>query len=450
MVFELAGARILAPGIGSSTYVWTSVIGIIIAALSVGYWVGGKIADKRGYMIDIARLSLLTALTITLTIIQYGGVLGWVATNFDDPRLQGVIASLILFAPTSFLLGTISPYLAKLKVRSLKKTGRSIASLSALNSIGGIIGTFVAGFVLFSYVGSRETLVLTAVAMVAVSWLAAPRVEWKLRVVISAGILLINAVPVPKADAITIDTPSAHYVIYEAEGRRLLATGPYAAQSAISLNDPEKLAFWYTKQLAEVVNRSPEHRDILILGGGAFTLPQYLAKKYPSSQIDVVEIDPDLVGIARRYFNYQDPSNVRIISADARAYVNQTDKTYDVVVVDVYGDAHVPFTFLTREYGDQINRIVRPHGVVGANVIGNTRGECLEFVRSLDAPYRMHFAYSAYAIEHSKKPRSNMVVTYSRQPFTWPGAQPLVLQKTVLYSDNYAPAERLQHGCSRT
>ena len=449
MVFELAGARILAPGIGSSTYVWTSVIGIIIAALSLGYWIGGKVADSRGYTVDVARLCLLSGLAIALAMLQYDGVIRWVAESFDDPRWQGVVASLILFAPTSFLLGTVSPYLAKLKVRSLSTTGRSIASLSALNSIGGIMGTFTAGFVLFGYVGSHETLALAAVLMVLISWLVAPGIDVKLRALASVGVVVTVLLPAAQVGAIAIDTPSAHYTVFETTEARLLATGPYAAQSGIALAQPNQLYFWYTQQLAEVVERAPQKQSILVLGGGALTLPQYLAYKYPGSTIDTVEIDPELAVIAREHFGYQDPSNVNLIFADARTYVNQTDRQYDVVIVDVYGDAHVPFTLLTREYGDQIARITKPGGIVAANMIAGLADECRALLGALDAPYRAHFAQATYTIENTQKHRSNMVVAYAQQAPVWPNSRVLDLPSQTPYTDNFAPAERLQHACRR-
>lgn len=450
MVFELAGARILAPGIGSSTYVWTSVIGVIIAALSLGYWVGGRAADSRGYMIDVARLTLVASLTVVLTLLQYESVVRWVAESFTDPRMQGVMASLILFAPTSFVLGTISPYLAKLKVRSLSTTGRSIASLSALNSIGGIVGTFVAGFILFGYIGSHETLAIVALTLMSISWLAVPSVERRLRAAVSAVMIVIVLMPPLSTGAIAIDTPGAHYVVYETDDMRLLATGPNAAQSGISLADHNELAFWYTQELANITEQASTRKDILILGGGAFTLPQYLAEKYPDSSIDVVEIDPELVAIARQYFNYDDPKNVTIITTDARTYVNQTDKQYDIVMIDVYGDTHVPFTMLTREYGHRIAKITKPGGLVVANLLAQTKGECRTLLLALEAPYRSHFANTEYKIQHPDNSRSNMVTVYSNRPIEWSGGVSLDLPKVAPYTDNYAPAERLQHACRRS
>lgn len=448
MVFELAGARILAPSIGSSTYVWTSVIGVIIAALSLGYFAGGKFADMRGYLIDVVRLTLLSSIFITLTIVLYKDVILWVVDAIADPRLQGVVASLILFAPASFVLGTISPYLAKLNVTSLKTTGRSVASLSALNSIGGIIGTFTAGFFLFGFIGSHETLSFVSLLMLLVSWIIRPELEWRIRLFLTIAVLVIVGFSFQRTEGLSFDTPTAHYTVTDTStGFRQLKTGPHGAQSIVNLKDKSSLASWYTQQLDLAVTHAPQKKNILMLGGGALTLPQHLANKYPESHIDVVEIDPELASIARRYFGYKDPGNVSLIFTDARTYVNQTKKQYDIILVDVYGDMEVPFVFLTQEYGDRIKEITRPAGIVAVNMIAGMRGKCFRWLQALDAPYRAHFTSAVYLIESSDGVRSNMVVVYSRQPMTLPGVSSLDLMPGISYSDNFAPAERLQYDC---
>ena len=454
MVYELAGARILTPAIGSSTYVWTSVIGVIIAALSVGYWTGGRVADMRGHLIDIARLCLAVGLTIGLTLLIYPSVLTWVAESFNDSRWQGVVASLLLFAPTSFLLGMLSPYLAKLNVRSLKNSGSKVASLSALNSFGGITGTFIAGFILFGYIGSHETLSLLAVIMIALSWLISPRVQWPLRLAMSGVVLFVVATPISTAHGVEIDTPSAHYIIKEGfneEGRKIrgVATGPDAMQSAVYTDQPDELVFWYTRQLDAIVDATPRRENILILGGGALTLPRHLAKEYPASSIDVVEIDPKLADISRRYFNYDDPQNVHLVFDDARNYVNRTDKKYDIILVDVYSDSHVPFSMMTREYGERLSKILKKDGLVAANVIAGSEAGCGILLNALDAPYRAYLPHALFATQDDREPYSNMITVYGRESRELHGLRPLVLDTYTLYTDNLAPAERLQYDCRR-
>lgn len=452
MVFELVAARLLAPSIGSSTYIWTSVIGVIIAALSFGYYAGGKVADARAKQLDLAWLHLFVAVAIIFVLLASDLVLDWVVTIFDDQRMQGVVASLVLFAPASFLLGMLSPYLAKLNVTSLKTSGSSVASLSALNSVGGIVGTFAAGFILFSYIGSRETLIIVATLMVTLSWITVPQAQWRPRTAVSVIIGLMVMIPTAAPSNVrAVDTPSAHYSIYESQFNgspvRVISTGPNVAQSGVNPNDPSKLVFWYTQQIAQIAEVLPQRQNILVLGGGAYTLPRYLAEKYPDTQIDVAEIDTQLVGLAREHFFYNDPSNIQLIDGDARAYINQTTKRYDLVVVDVYGDATVPFTFTTKEYGDRLATIVNERGAVAVNMIAGTRGVCRELFGMLDAPYRLHFPEVTYRIEESSVVRSNIVVSYSYQPLAWTGEVKPPLASSPLFTDNFSPAERLQQAC---
>jgi hypothetical protein len=213
----------------------------------------------------------------------YIPVLGYITHKIDDPRLQGVIASLLLFFPASFVLGAVSPYLARLRNTSVETTGTTIASLSALNSVGGIAGTFATGFFFFGYLGSREALLVVAVLLLAASWLAAPR---RLKAARAGATLLIlmvaaaTAVP-PAGPEITVDTATATYKVYDAkyEGRRVrvLQTGPEGIQSGVEVTGAHTdLIFSYTRKMAELAALSPERSKILILGGGAFTLPANL------------------------------------------------------------------------------------------------------------------------------------------------------------------------------
>ncbi|HEX7483948.1 MAG TPA: fused MFS/spermidine synthase [Candidatus Saccharimonadales bacterium] len=454
MAFELGAARVLAPSIGSSTYVWTSVIGVIIAALSIGYWVGGKYADLRNRLSDIVWLCLAAAITVSLTLIMYLSLIESTVQTIEDARIQGVMASLLLFAPTSFLIGILSPYLVKLRVTSLQTSGQSFASLSALESIGGITGTFITGFILFGYIGAREAFAVIVVLLLLTSWMILPRHRWQLRVGMTIGIILFCWGGLQLGSKNEIDTATAHYSIFEGarDGRpaRGVSTGPNGTQSGIYLDDPNELLFWYTQRMAEVVSAAPKHDRILVLGGGAFTLPQHLATTYPDSKIDVVEIDPGLAKIARERFAYRDPSNVELIFQDARTYVDRADRTYDVILVDVYSDGDVPFSLMTKEYGQQVYRLLNDDGVIAVNMIAAQSGACSALLAAMDAPYRQNLSQVKYVIESPSLPKSNVIVSYSSRPLQWTGAKTLDLPQTTAYTDNYAPAERLQQSCQNS
>jgi predicted membrane-bound spermidine synthase len=460
MAFELIGARMLAPTIGSSTYVWTSVIGVIIAALSVGYFVGGKVADIRGRAGDVALLCLAGAFAIGSMLLLFDGIMEWVVQLSPDLRLRGVFASLLLFAPASLVLGMLSPYLVKLKVTSLLISGQSVAALSASNSIGGIVGTFITGFVVFSYMGSREALVVLVLLMLGASWLVRPKEGWRLRALFSLVAFFIVVVPLGyKTDSIRIDTPSSHYEIrtgYRHENKaqpiRYLTTGPGGAQSGIYTNQPNELPFWYTRQIVKTVAQAPDKQNILVLGGGAFTIPEYLARHYPKSSIDVVEIDPSLKEIAKKYFDYQPLENIQAIDGDARTYINTVAKHYNVVIVDVYSDVSVPFSLLTKEYASKLGSVITNNGLVIINAIAAETGPCAELLQGIDATYRAVGPYATITRENSaqKGEQGNLVLTYSKKNQFLSGSLLLNSLGGTSYSDDFMPAERLQQVCQES
>lgn len=460
MAYELVASRLLAPTIGSSTYIWTSVIGVIIAALSLGFTVGGRLADKRVNIRDISYLLLGSACCMLATIFLASGTLDFISTHITDPRLQGLSASLLLFMPASFLMGMISPYLVRLRTVSVSSTGRSAASLSALNAIGGIIGTFCAGFLFFGYVGASETVGFLGIMLIGVAWFIEPTKEWRLRALITlvAAGLAVNAYA-PKTNAAVheIDTPSAHYQIIEATYKgdqvRLLASGPNAAQSGIYTEGKAGLVFPYTKQIVSIVKEAPRKDKILVLGGGTFTIPDYLGKTHPNSQIDVVEIDPKLLDISKDHFEYKPTNNIHHIFGDARAYLNTAKSTYDIIIVDVYGDASIPFSLTTTEYVQSVKKRLTSDGIVIANIITSPAPECLPLLGSIHRSYGSVFPHSrAFTMrDWNIQQRQNLIVTYGYQPLEWIiPTRPEITQLPpgTQLTDNYAPLERLEQTCS--
>jgi predicted membrane-bound spermidine synthase len=464
MAYEMVASRMLAPSIGSSMYVWTSVIGVMIAALAVGYAVGGWLADKRGARQDVAWLLLLSAIAMTGTLLFYEPILALISTGITDQRAQGILAAMILFMPASFVLGMISPYLAKLRVKSLATTGRSIAMLSALNSIGGISGTFFAGFVFFSLIGSRETLVLLVVMIIICNWLIMPRHRLQWRVAASAVLALMLMLQFTNRASATsliaaIDTPTAHYTVvqmsYRGESTRLLMTDPRGFQSGVYANGNKDLVFDYNRRVADAVQNAPKKDRIAIIGGGVFTLPEYLAKKYPASQIDVIEIDPQLEQIAKDYFYYQPQPNIKVFAQDARAFLRQTPAaTYDLVVVDAYNnDSAIPFSLGTREYTAHIKRALTERGAVIANIIGAITPQCLPALSSLHGSFLHNFdrSYVGQVADAIPEAKQNLVAIYANMPIDWARnlGRPIAIDMATAQplTDNYSPVEALWQRC---
>lgn len=462
LAYELAAARLLAPFIGSSVYVWTSVIGVIILALSLGYAFGGWLADKRVKAVDVAFLLLAAAAGTAITLLAYSAILELVVVYVADPRLQGLLASLVLFAPTSFILGSISPYLARLKLKSIKTTGRVVAGLSAINSLGGITGTFVTGFVLFGYFGTNQILVFLVFGLIFLSWLIVSRHHALERIVISAGVVIAALIglnpPLPDNVVADIDTPSARYQVQEIFGERepyrALITGPGARQSGSYTDGSNQLVFWYTQAMADITEIAPRKDNILILGGGAFSLPRYFSEKYPDSHITVVEIDPALPAISEDYFYYEPAKNITVVSEDARTFLNDNRKKYDIVVVDAFSHTTIPFTLTTREYAAALENAVSPNGQVMVNLIVSTHGSCGELFAGIDKSYKSSFVHGAYfpRYPNSTNVRQNLIAAYANQEHAWPGQAKNVAAKLPggqSFTDDFAPTDRINFDCSQ-
>jgi predicted membrane-bound spermidine synthase len=453
MAYELVGARLLFPYIGGSTYVWTSVLSVIIFALAIGYHYGGKIADRRNREVDIAWLHLFAALAVVWTLFLTPPFLEVIHGMSLDPRLAGIIASLFLFVPASVFLGMISPYLVKMSIHSLDTSGSSVAGLSSANAIGSILGTIIIGFVLFGYIGSRESLIILIILLIIMSWMSAPLIQTKKRLLCSIFIIFLGLIFLKTSThIISIDTALAHYQItegvYHEKDTRFLITGPYGSQSAIHKDNPNDILFWYAQEIIRAIESHEKKDNILILGGGGYTLSEYLARTYPKSIIDTVEIDPKLIEIAKEYFDYDELPNAHNITGDARHFMNHTDAQYDIVIVDVFSDTNIPFFMVTNEYGNAIKKLLKKDGIALVNVIGAYEGACEPFFDAVRGSYQNYFQYQ-YASKHPEflfTDWSNIILLISNQEQNIPGFLTQKNSQTVYY-DNFAPIERLQNKC---
>ena len=457
MAFELVAARLLAPTIGNSTYTWTCVIGVIMAALSLGYFLGGMLADKRGQLVDIAFLSQITAVLVLITCFTNILFTTFLAEAVVDQRVQGLLASLVLFAPVSVVIGMISPYLVKLASTSLKTLGRTAAGLSTWNAIGSITGTFITGFVLFAVIGSSQALATIALVLLLASWLIEPKNNRQVRLAISAVVLvtIISVIVFHDTETtINIDTASANYrvgfqyVNGSDEKVVYLTSSPRGAQSAVYSGGINKLLFWYTNEFAKVAENLTSKERILVLGGGTFTVPRYLAEKYPDSTVDVVEIDPELKRIAEDYFFFEQPANLNMFFEDARVFVNKSTQKYDLILVDVYNGVIIPWQFTTIEYTQKLAGLLQPDGVVAVNAIASEEGNCRPLLDALNAPYAASLRYHQYTTDKDNETgRKNMILIYSNQNIVIDGYQKLDIPAQRPFNDNFAPIEPLQLNC---
>ncbi|MBK8811010.1 MAG: fused MFS/spermidine synthase [Acidobacteria bacterium] len=405
MIYEINGSRILAPHIGTSTYVWTSLIGVILGALSLGYWYGGKLADRRPELRILASVLFLAAGLVSLTILVKDLALAFIVKAPLILEIKSLLAALFLFAPASVLLGFVTPFAVKLRTLSLDETGSTVGRLYALSTVGSIFGTFAAGFVLIPFVGSTRTLYLIAASLFGVALMLSPFAVSKLKVisltVFLCGILTGEAFSLylfSKYELVDADTQYNRVQIFratdEATGRqiRAMAIDPATLQSKMFL-DGDELATEYLKYYHLVRHFKPDFEEVLMIGGAGYSYPKDFLRIYPGKRIDTVEIDPKMTALARKHFNLRDDPRLKIIHEDGRMFLNRApDGAYDAVFLDAFSALFsIPFHLTTREAAVEVRRVLKPDGVVIFNIGGALTGDGSRFFRAELATYREVF-----------------------------------------------------------
>ena len=412
MVIELTGSRVLAPYLGTSLVVWTSLIGIILASLSLGYWWGGRLADRRPEARLLGRIILLAALATAAIAATKSFVLGFLQSQGTGLHWAAVWATLLLFAPASVLLGMVAPFAVRLKLADTRAGGRTAGTLYAVSTIGSIVGTFLAGFVLIAWLGSTNILLLMAALLAIASRLAA-RSGSAVKAAACALFLILQVlawgydVQLRSAGLVDIDTAYNRVMVYTGAeshtGRlmRVMATGPHGRQSAMYLDDPLDLALPYTRYFRLVEHFVPELRHMLVLGGGGFSFPKYALANYPDLSVDVVELDPGIIELARDFFELRDHPRQRIIAEDARTFLNRNQKPYDAILCDTFNSHYaVPFHLATVEAAQRMRSALSPNGVVLVNLLASPIGECSRFFQALIGTYAAVFPrVVAFAVE---------------------------------------------------
>jgi spermidine synthase len=415
MALELVAARVLAPALGNSIFVWGSVISVVMLALSLGYWAGGQLADRvsaaRALPPLIAGAGLLTVLAPAIAVMA----LPWAAAL--GPRLGSLAASAAVFFLPALLLATVSPLAVRLVAADgLERIGRSAGSLYAISTAGSIVGTLATSFWLIPALSLSPLIVAIGFSLFGCSLaaLALPRlarsgperakadrgagsgpvtppVAAALAIVltgaIAGGFVLARVAPVSATNEsgervlFRADTQYHRITVTEAGNVRHLRFDA-TNQSAIDLTDGYRSTIAYPNYFDLALAVKPDAKSVLVLGmgGGAFTKRWW--RDYPGMTVDSVEIDPVVVDVARRYFGLPDDPRLGVFTADARRYVQTTDKKYDVVIVDAYYAESLPFHLTTTEFLQEVKSRMAPDGVLAYNVISPVSGPTSKLFRT--------------------------------------------------------------------
>lgn len=403
MIFELVGSRVLAPYFGTSIFVWTSLIGVILGSLSLGYFYGGKIADKKASLKGLSVIIFLAAIFIGSTIIVKDVLLVFLKIGTTGIKIGSILASLILFLPASLLLGMVSPYSLKLKIDNLQTSGSAVGNLYAISTAGSIVGTFLSGFYLIPQFGTNKLLIILAIALIVNSLAISFKDLFKRKLfVLIVAVLGLAAyaqyqISAEKNGLVDVDTAYNRVWIYDftdqITNRQVRMMGINNENHSLMFLDSDELANEYTKyyHLAKFFN--PGFKKSLMIGGGGYSFPKDYLNKYTEATIDVVEIDPELTELSKKYFRLKESPRLSIIHEDGRVFLNKTEETYDVIFGDAFASCYsLPYQLTTKEAIQKKYDILNGKGIVILNIISSVEGEKGEFLRAEYATYKSIFS----------------------------------------------------------
>jgi spermidine synthase len=380
---EIAAARLMAPFFGASTIVWANVIGIVLVSLSVGYWFGGRFADRHPHKRGLCTLVLVAALAVGLIPFVADPFLDVAVDALDEVSAGAFIGSLlavtVLVAPPVVLLAAASPYAIRLAVERIEESGTVAGRMYAISTVGSLVGTWGSALLLIPLVGTRRTFLIFALACALV---ALPGVARRAAVAVPAVILALMALPVGTIKAagsgVVLEEVDTEYqyarVVEDPDGRRELELNE--GQAVHSLYRPGSYLtdnIWdeYLVLPFAALERPP--RKVAILGNAAGTTARALGHYFPQTEVHGVEIDGELSRLGRKWFDMRNP-RLRVFHEDARPYLRRTDERYDVIMVDAYRQPYIPFYLATREFFELVRDRLEPGGAVVVNA-GHPEGQ---------------------------------------------------------------------------
>ena len=370
---EICASRLLAPYFGASTVVWANVIGLVLAALSIGYWLGGRIADRRPQPHALGAIVVAGGALIAVVPFAAQPFLDLTVRGLNNVSAGAVVGSflgsLVLFAPPVVLLGMAAPFAIRLAVADVAVAGTVAGRLYALSTVGSIVGVFVPAIVTIEAFGTQRTLVGTAV-VVALGGSVLLRRRWILAPVALAAALAVPAGVVKPVAGLLYEKDSQYQfvqVVQKGSVRDLYLNEGIAVHSewrthTVLTGDEWDMFLTVPPLLGRTV------RCVAILGNAGGTTARAYGVFCPSARIDGVELDPTVTAAARRYMGLGRIRRLHVVTADARPFLERTHARFDLILVDAYRQPYVPFYLATQEFFRLVRSRLRPGGIVALNV----------------------------------------------------------------------------------
>jgi spermidine synthase len=392
MALEILGSRLLAPVFGNSLFVWGALIGVILAAMSGGYAMGGWLADRHPGGGVLAGLLVFSGVWTLLLAWAGQPVMFSVSSWIEDPRWGPCLAASVLLAPPALGLSGVLPALLRLSIGDMGHLGRHTGAMIAVSTVGSLLGTWGTAFYLLTWLGSAALVAVLGVVQIALGvlwgWRSAA-VGAKAGAPALGGLAILlwlavhpgQALPeelrklIPPVPLHQEDSPYQQIRVRDdREGllRYLILDRTF---HAVMWNvDPVALYLPYSQLMMAALALPTEPKRGLILGHGGGSLAKWLARYRPELELDTVEVDPSVVQAAGRYFSYEPPPNHHVHVKDARMFLRGTTATYDVVWLDVFARHLIPFHLTTREFFRELRARLHPDGVLAVNLASSGEG----------------------------------------------------------------------------
>lgn len=393
MATEMAASRLLAPFFGASVMVWANIIGLILIYLSIGYWYGGKLADRHPSVRGLCTVTAVAAVMIAVVPFAAQPILHITSGGVDSVAVSSVIGSfagcLLIFSGPITLLGMVPPYTVRLALSSVDNSGQVAGSLYALSTIGSILGTFGSVLILIPWIGTRDTMLVfaTLLALLSIGGLSGRR---RLLTAGAVGVMIVGLV-IPsgivkraEAGAVVFEEESPYQFVQvireRGTGRMLLQLNE--GWAVHSVYDPATVVtggvwddFLAVPTLAGPTYPAGVDSDrsmrMLIIGNAAGTAARVFGVYRPHIHIDGVELDPVVTRAGRRYFRMRDAerANLTVHAGDGRPFLRSAGRRrWDVIHIDAYRQPYIPFYLTTREFFHLVRAHLTPTGVVSINV----------------------------------------------------------------------------------
>ena len=432
MAFEMVGSRILAPQFGSTVFIWGSLIGIVLGALSLGYFVGGRVADKWPSFFLLGGIIALAGLIVLIVPLYAPACNQWISKSAPERSSNPLFASVLLFFVPAVLLGMVSPFAVRLQARSVATMGNVAGKLYALSTLGSIAGTLLATFWMIPSFGTSNLTKGLGITLIVVSLLAlVPGLMRRLTAGRAAGAgagmlgaLVLCTVPSPSFIPLRdgerlvaeVDSPYQHigvvlvpygsgetkdwsvrmvfdeyiesevYIDFPAEEKyetdlletRVDSVFPFfhwgrrrtVSPEDYKIGQPYTSGAKYTDMLHLPFLFNPDAKTALIVGGGGGVVPTIFRRDYPELETTVVELDPHVVRVAERYFGFEPQGErTQTIVQDGRVYMRDCTEHYDIIILDAFTGGRPPFHLLTREFLRLVKARLSERGVVHLNII---------------------------------------------------------------------------------